>query len=160
MINLETHKLLVIASSRRVCYWLVEDRGTKELLGVVKFMETGSRMKAAIPKDVDAKQAESIFDQSICMDASDRGETPAIEHFYPPLDCDEAELLDWLSSTGVVKIIQNNAEGELRSGMTKTGAAIRRCGKKAAAKVHSEKRKRWVPVCAKHAVEFRRTFPD
>jgi len=45
MINLETHKLLVIARARHVCYWIAEDRGTKELLGVVKFMETGSRMK-------------------------------------------------------------------------------------------------------------------
>jgi hypothetical protein len=40
------------------------------------------------------------------------------------------------------------------------GSRIRRCGKKAAAKVHSEKRKRWVPVCAKHAVEFRQTVLD
>ena len=106
MINLETHKLLVIARARHVCYWIAEDRGTKELLGVVKFTETGSRMKAAFAKHVDAKQAESIFDQRICMDASDRDEAPAIEHFYPPLDCDDAELLDWLSNTGVVEIIQ------------------------------------------------------
>ena len=106
MIDLETHKLLVIARARRVCYWIAEDRGTKELLGVVKFMETGSRMKGAFPKHMDAKQAESIFDQRIRMDASDQGETPDIEHFYPPLDCDDAELLDWLLATGVVKIIQ------------------------------------------------------
>jgi hypothetical protein len=106
MIDLETHKLLVIARARHVCYWIAEDRRTKELLGVVKFMETGSRMKGAFPKHVDVKQAESIFDQRICIDASDQGETSDIEHFYPPLDCDGAELFDWLLTTGVVEISQ------------------------------------------------------
>ena len=42
----------------------------------------------------------------------------------------------------------------------KAGSRIRRCGKKAAAKVHSPERRRWVPLCAKHAAEFRRTFSD
>jgi hypothetical protein len=40
------------------------------------------------------------------------------------------------------------------------GSRIRRCGKKAAAKVHAIERRRWVPICAEHALEFRKTFPD
>lgn len=42
----------------------------------------------------------------------------------------------------------------------KTGSRLRRCAKKAVAKVSSTKRGRWVPVCAGHAREFRRTFPS
>jgi hypothetical protein len=39
------------------------------------------------------------------------------------------------------------------------GSRIRRCAKKAVAKVHSPKKQRWVPICAKHAREFRRMVP-
>jgi hypothetical protein len=42
----------------------------------------------------------------------------------------------------------------------KAGSLICRCGKKAAAQVHSIERRGWVPLCAKHAAEFRKTFPD
>ena len=41
----------------------------------------------------------------------------------------------------------------------KAGSRLRRCGKKAVAKVHSIERRRWVPIRGKHAREFRRTFP-
>ncbi len=37
--------------------------------------------------------------------------------------------------------------------------SVRKCGQKAVARVHSIKRKGWVPVCARHAAEFRPMFP-
>jgi hypothetical protein len=39
------------------------------------------------------------------------------------------------------------------------GSRLRRCRNKGAARIYSPERKRWVPVCAKHTAEFRRTFP-
>jgi len=42
----------------------------------------------------------------------------------------------------------------------KAGSRIRRCGEKAVARVHSVERRGWVPLCATHAAEFRRKFPE
>jgi len=47
-----------------------------------------------------------------------------------------------------------------QKGIGQVGSRIRRCGNRAVAKVHSIERKRWVPVCAEHAAEFRRKFPN
>ena len=41
-----------------------------------------------------------------------------------------------------------------------TGSRIRRCRKRAVARVYSPERGRWVPICAAHASEFRRKFPE
>ena len=49
--------------------------------------------------------------------------------------------------------------GKCGKAIGKAGSRLRRCGKKPVAKVHSIERRRWVPICAQHAAEFRRTFP-
>jgi hypothetical protein len=41
----------------------------------------------------------------------------------------------------------NKSVGKCGKAIGKTGSRLRRCGKKAVAKVHSIKRRRWVPIC-------------